>query len=342
MPAEAVLLSGSHHRAQALKRVIEGAGWRLRVHTDAAAALRDIREHPYDAIFCDERLKGATAGGFLSWHERLNPGLPFYAIATDGGELSGTLRGQPTGVLPYPLALDDVPAPVDSTLWRRREGDDGSAVPLEGNSSTVPLAHLVELLSLNGGGAVVDTPAGSIHFTQGRVEHAGFTAEPGADPIVGLRALGELVAAEDLAYRVLPYRRPARLSVNLPIMTALAEATRQRDERLRNRRLLVAVKEGHPEATGLAVGYPLNASPDDVLEDGASAHGWLYRYADATKGVAGIGQPTHLALEGQGVAWALMALRNGLFLSGTTSRGRSLNLLATMVKSVRALEKDPS
>jgi len=31
-----------------------------------------------------------------------------------------------------------------------------------------------------------------------------------------------------------------------------------------------------------------------------------------------------------------------LYLSGTTARGRSLNLLATMVKCVRALEKEPA
>jgi hypothetical protein len=340
MPAEAILVSGSYHRAQALKRVIEQAGWRLRVHTDATAALRDIREQPYDALFCDERLKGATAGGFLSWHERLNPSLPFYAIAVEGGELSGTLRGRPTQVLPFPLALDSVPAPADSTLWRERERDDGSVVPLEGNTSTVPLAHLVELLSLNDGGAVVETSAGAIHFADGRIEHASFVAAAGAEAVVGLRALGELIGADDLTFKVLPYRRPMRRSVNLPIMLALTEATRQRDESMRNRRLLTAVKEGHPEATGLAVGYPVNAAPDDELEDGAAAHGLLYRYADATKGVAGIGQPTHLALEGQGVAWALMALRNGVFLSGTTVRGRSLNLLATMVKCVRALEKE--
>jgi len=340
MAAEAVLVSGSSHRAQALARAIEAAGWRLRVHTDAAAALRDIRERPYDAIFCDERLKGATAGGFLSWHQRLNPDLPFYAIAADGGDLSAPLRGRPAAVLPYPLAVDDVPAPVDSTLWREREHVDAAAVPLEGNTSTIPLADLVELLSLNQGAAVVDTPAGAIHFAGGRIEHAALMAEPGADAVVGLRALGELIVAEELAYRVLPYRRPPRASVNLPIMTALTEATRQRDEALRNRRLLAAVKEGHAEATGLAIGYPLNAAPDEALEDGAAAHGLLYRYADATKGLAGIGQPTHLALEGQGVAWALMALRNGLVLSGTTARGRSLNLLATMVKAVRALEKD--
>jgi len=342
MPAEAVLVSGSHHLAQALKRVIEAAGWRLRVHTDAAAALRDIRERPYDALFCDERLKGATAGGFLSWHERLNPNLPFYAIAADGGELAATLRGRPTQVLPYPLALDAVPAPTDSTLWRERERDDGSVVPLEGNTSTVPLAHLVELLSLNDGGAVVDTPAGAIHFADGRIEHATFASAADGDAIEGLRALGGLIAADDLAFRVLPYRRPPSRSVNLPIMTALTEASRQRDEALRNRRLLAAVKEGHPEATGLAVGYPVNVAPDDGLADGAVAHGLLVRYADATKGVAAIGRPTHLALEGDGVAWALMALRNGLYLSGTTARGRSLNLLATMVKCVRALEKEPA
>ncbi len=339
MPAEAVLVSGSHHRAQTLRRVIEEAGWRLRVHLDPAAALRDISERPHDAIFCDERLKGATAGGFLSWNERLNPGLPFYVVAAEGSELVAPLRGRPTQVLPYPLTLDAVPAPQNSTLWREREQDDGSVVPLEGDTSTVPLAHLVELLSLNDGSAVVETPAGPIHFAGGRIEHASFVAAGGADAIVGLRALGELVAADGLAFRVLPYRVPPRLSINLPFMTALTEATRQRDEGVRNRRLLAAVKEGHPEATGLAVGYPVNAVPDDVLEDGALAHGLSYRYAEVTKGVAGIGQPTHLALEAQGIAWALMALRNGLLLTGTTSRGRSLNLLATMVKCVRALEK---
>jgi len=65
---------------------IEEAGWRLRIHLDPAAALRDIRERPYDANFCDERLKGATTSAFLSWHERLNPALPFYAIAAEGGD----------------------------------------------------------------------------------------------------------------------------------------------------------------------------------------------------------------------------------------------------------------
>jgi len=321
-----------------LKRAIEEAGWRVRVHVDAADALRDIRENAYDAFFCDERLRGATVGGFLSWHQRMNASAPFYTIAALGGELATPLRGRPTQVLPYPLTEDEVPPPPNITQAGRRE--EHPAIPLEGDTATVPLEHLIELLGLNVGSAIVDTPTGAIHLAKGRIEHATFVTSPGSDAMVGIRALAELIAAEGLAFKVLPHRLPPQRSVNLPIMTALTEAARQRDERARNQRLLAAIKEHHPDATGLAVGYPVNAAPDDVLDDGVAAHELLHRFADATTALPGIGRPSHLALEGEGVAWALVALKNGLVLSGVTSRGKSMSLLSTMVKCVRVLEAE--
>ena len=333
--AEGVLICASHHRAQALRGAIEGAGWRLRVHLDPAAALADIRERPYDALFCDERLKGATPSGFFTWHQRLAPDASFFVVATSGGELAAPLRGRPTHVLPFPLTADVVPPPPDRTQWRRREGSP--IVPLEGDTSTVPLAHVVELVGLNDGSATVETPAGSVHLAKGRIEHASFAAGPDAEPLTGMRALSELIAAEDLAFKVLPYRLPRQRSINQPIMAALTEAARQRDESVRNRRLLTAVKERHPDARGLAIGYPLNPEPGDAWGDGAAPHTLLHRYAHATKGIAAIGKPSHLALEGEGVAWALAALRSGLVLTGVTAPGKSLTLLSAMVASVRAM-----
>lgn len=336
MPAEAVLIAGSHHRAQSLKRVLEEAGWRVRAHVDPAEALRDVRATAYDALFCDERLKGATPSGFYSWHQRTNADAPFYAIAASGSELEKAFRGVPAQVLPFPLTAQRVPPPPTVTQAGQRE--EVPAIPLEGDTSTVPLAHLIELLSLNDGTAVVETPWGAIHLANGRIEHASCAVNPGEEAIVGKVALAELTAAEDLAFKVLPYRPPPKRSVNLPTMMALTEAARLRDESMRNRQLLAAVKEGHPEVTGLAIGYPVNDAPDDALGDGAAAHQLLHSYNNATRALPAIGKPTHLALEGDGVAWAVTALKNGLVLSGVTARGRSLNLLATMVKSVRARE----
>lgn len=93
-------------------------------------------------------------------------------------------------------------------------------------------------------------------------------------------------------------------------------------------------------ATGLAVGYPLNAAPGDSWGAGGAAHGLLHRYAQATKGQAVLAKPTHLALEGEGFAWALVALANGLVLSGTTGRGKSVSLLSAMVAGIRELAAD--
>ena len=336
MSTDAVLVCTSHHRAQAITEALQVGGWSVRAHLDPAAALRDIRANGYDALFCDERLRGASASGFLSWHQRLSAEAPFYVIAYQGSELATPLRGRVARVLPYPLTPDAVPPTVGRTQWRRAAAAE-TEIPLQGDTGTVPLTHLLELLGLNDASATVETPAGAIHLSHGRIEHASFAAAQGAESVHGLRALSELMAARDLAFKVLPHRAPPQRSIDRPIMTALTDAARQRDESMRNRRLMDAVAQAHPQATGLAVGYPLNAAANDAWAAGEAAHALLHRYARATQGLATLAKPSHLALEGEGVAWALLALRHELVLSGTTEPGKSLSLLSAMAKSVRAL-----
>lgn len=333
MAASAVLVSGSPQRVQRLTPIIQAAGWILRVHLDPTVALRDMREHGYDALFCDERLRGASASGFLAWHARLAPDSPCFVIAEHGHDLGAPLRGDPTQVLPFPLTAELVPPPPDTTLWHRHANPE---VPLEGDTSTVPLAQLVELLGTRDGSAVIETRLGVVHLAQGRIEHATFAASPEAPRSVGLRALGALMAAEALEFRVLPHKLPPLRSVNQAIMTALTDAARRHDEGLRDQALLQAVREAHPQATGLSVGYALNATPDDVWGDGAGAHALLHAYARATAGLATIGQSTHLALEGPDVAWAHMRVRGDTVLAGTTARGKSMSLLTAMVRCVRS------
>ncbi len=334
--AEAVLVSGSHHRAQVLRRAIEDAGWHLRVHLRPEDALRDLRERPYHALFCDEALKGATQSGFLSWHQRLNPAAPFFAITTMGPDLATPLRGRQVQVLEYPLSADVVPRPPDHPVWQQTAANPEA--PLEGNTSTIALSQVLELLGLNAGSAIVQTPLGSIHLADGRIEHASTVAASGSEGHVGLRALGELISAEAIAFRVLPHRPPLQPNVNLSTAMALTEAARLHDESLRNQRLLAAVKAAHPQATGLAVGYHMNAAPNDALDEGAEAHRLVRHLFDAIRGTALIGKPSHLALEGEEATLALVLLKNGLILSGTTTRGKSMLLLSVMVKCVRAQE----
>jgi hypothetical protein len=336
--AEAILVSGSHHRAQALKRAIEDAGWQLRVHLDPQRALRDLREQPYSALFCDEPLRGATLGGFLTWHTRLNPGAPFYAIASLGDALATPPRGQPTLVLRYPLDADDVPPPPGHAA--QQAVAERASVPLEGRTSTIALADVIEFLCLNAGSSVVRTPLGSIHLADGRIEHASVVASEDRESLVGLKALAELLVAEDLEFAVVAHRPPPQRSVNLPAMLALTEAARQRDESVRNRRLLAALGEAHPQATGVAVGYHVNASPHEAVGDGAAAHRLARHVFDATSGANALGKPIRLALEGEEGALALVVLRNGLFLSGITARDKSSSLLAAMLASLRAQEAD--
>ena len=336
MSTDAVLVCTSHHRAQAITEALQGAGWSVRSHLDPDEALRDIRANGYDALFCDERLRGASPSGFLSWHQRLAPEAPFYVIAYQGSELVTPLRGRAARVLPYPLTADAVPMSTGRTQWRRVAAAE-PRIPLQGDTGTVPLTHLLELLGLNDASATVDTPAGAIHLSHGHIEHASFVAAPGAESVHGLRALSELIAARDLAFKVLPHRAPPLRSINQPIMTALTDAAWQRDESLRNRRLMDAVAHAHPQATGLAVGYPLNAAANDAWGDGMAAHALLHRYARATHGLATLAKPIHLALESEGVAWALLALRRELVLSGTTKPGKSLRLLSAMAKGARML-----
>lgn len=332
MAADAVLISGSHHRSTVLADVLQDVGWLLRVHLDPSAALRDIRANPYDALFCDERLRGATASGFLSWHTRLAPQVPFYLIAEAGDELSSPVRGAVTQVLPYPLPRKVVPPPPDTTQWERLANP---IVPLEGDTETVALTHLIETLGANDGSAVIETAAGSVHLARGRIEHATYVTRPDAPPLLGLRALAELIGARSLRFRVLPHTLPPQRSLNQPIMTALAEASRRRDESLRNGRILAAVHDAHPHARGLAIGYPLNATPDDTWGEGDAAHGLLHDYARATTALPSLAKPSHLALESAGLGWALLALRNDAVLSGVTAPGKSMSLLTAMIRSVR-------
>ena len=333
MDTDAVLIATMHHRRSALERAIERAGWQPIVYSDVAAALEHLRTKPYAAVFCDEYLRGASAGGFLAWSRRIAPDVPFYVIAVTGDEAALGTHHRPDGVLAFPPDDKAFPRPLKASRWDAPAAESRE-LPLEGRTGLVRLSDLIEMLALTAASSVIALGGGLIgrvYLSEGQLEHV--VSVHGDVETSGVRGLARLLDLDDVAFQVLPYRAPSRRTLHVPTAVALTDAARLIDEQGRDAALLEAVRAGCSDTTGVAVGYPLSEQPADSRGEGQTAFTLGVQLLDAVKRPAG--QVSHLALESERYAVAAVRFGDDRLLAALAPRGRSMVLLSALSKAIK-------
>ena len=117
---QALVIATTYSRLTQIQKTLEATEWHTDTAQDPKAAVENLRTKHYDAVFCDEDLRGASASGFLAWTKRLAQGVPFYLIRAPGSD--GILRGeQPSAVLDYPLKPAQLPKPGQSAPPERAD-----------------------------------------------------------------------------------------------------------------------------------------------------------------------------------------------------------------------------
>lgn len=296
-PAEpkALLIATIYSRLSIIQTALGEAGWQVQAFQDPKEALESLRSHGYQAVFCDEDLKGASASGFLAWTRRVSRELPFYLIAAGREPSRHASTAQPTEVISFPPVPGLLPLPVGSGTLTPPPQTPPPQTPLSGNTSLVALADLLEMMGVAGQSAtVVLESSGRIFVKDGKLVHAE------AAKLDGLRALARLIALE-CDFRVLPYRPPKRATIGLPVATAMTEAARLADEQQRYAELMAAVRRECPAVTDMAAGYLRGA-----LSQGYGGAADLFDLAQKLlEHPLGIGRVTELSLTSESSALVL-------------------------------------
>lgn len=330
---DAVLIATMQHRRRTLEGALVRSGWQPTVYSDVAAALEHLRTKPYGAVFCDEYLRGASAGGFLVWSRRIAPKAPFYVIAVTGEEAALGTHHSPEGVLAFPPDDAKFPRPLKASRWDA-PAPESRDLPLEGRTGLVRLSDLIEMLALTAASGVIALGGGLIgraYLREGQLEHVVSIHEDVETS--GVRGLARLLDLDDVEFQVLPYRAPSRRTLHVPTAAALTDAARLIDEQRRDAALLDAVRAGCSDTTGVAVGYPLSEQPSDSRGEGQSAFTLGVQLFDAIKHPAG--QVSHLALESERHAVAAVRFGEGRVLAALAPRGRSMVLLSALSKAIK-------
>jgi hypothetical protein len=255
-----LLMSGSTNRLETLKTALQNVGWKVAASSNPKEALGVLQKTPFEAVFCDQDIRGASIPGLLSFTRRVHPTMPFY-IFGEVDRQSFKMSGEPNGFLPYPPVEAHLPVPKGSKSIEERTAD--LKTPLSGNTSLVSLATVMEMMGMSGQTANIELDFGRkglIHIQNNMVEHA-LVFQDGQSQ-QGLNALAQLLVIENTEFRLIKYEAPKRLSVNLPIPSALSEASRMADEVGRFQNFINAVRKACPSTQAIAVGYPLNAAPN--------------------------------------------------------------------------------
>ena len=332
MHNDAVLIATMQHRRSALEQALSRVGWRVAAYQDVKPALEHLRTRPYAAVFCDEYLRGASAGGFLAWSRRIAPDAPFYLIAMNGERAALTAVHSPDDVLLFPPDEAALPRPRQITHWEN-SAPGLCDVPLEGRTDTVGLAELVEMLALTSASGVITLGGGQVgrlYLDKGQLEHV--VSLRGGAEANGVHGLAQLLERVDTDFQVLPYRHPSRRTVHVATAAALTEAARLRDEQRRDALLLEAIA-GAVDADGIAIGASVGGRPTLARDAGEAAFVSAVQALSALKPTAGV--VSHLALEVEGQALAALRVGDDQLLAASAGRGKSLVLLAALVKAVK-------
>lgn len=327
--AVALLIATQPDRSATLERALVAATWRVVAVDDPQEALARLRSGGLAAVFCDDYLRGASAGGFLAWARRLAPTLPFFVFAADPSAPRRSFA-EPDAILTFPPDAARLPRPTEGAAVST--GVQGDAeVPLQGDLALMPLGGLLDMMAVAGQSAVVRVSgevAGELVMEHGVLQHA-----QSGEGVLGIRAVAELVAARQGEFRVEAYRPPGRRTLSLPTTAALTEAAKLADELARDGELVRRARAALPDALGIAAGYPL--SPGAIVGHG-DHHGAFdigARLLEANR--AQVGRFTHLCLENDAGAVALVVYGEGRVLVATGARGKSMTLLAALAATLR-------
>ena len=246
-------------RLAVLQSALGQLGWQVEGFLNPKDALESIKEESYEAVFCDEQLRGATPMGLIAWVKRLSPELPFYLFSNDQDRTRFRRSGEPEALFHFPPVLGQLPGPSGNDTFSTL-GD--LEAPLSGNTSLMPLPDLIEMMSMGRQKGVIELELGKVGLiviNKDKVEHAASFGPAGTKN--GLQALSDLIALPESDYRVLAYEPPGRSTINLTTVTALTEAARLADEQGRYELLLEAISERCPALNSSAIGQATATRP---------------------------------------------------------------------------------
>jgi hypothetical protein len=326
-------------RLTAISAAVERAGWVCDAHADPRTALARLRAGGHGLLVVDAYLRGASPAGFTAWSRRLDPARPVVVVRAgdtghpvDGARSAG---GAADAVLDFPPPTAGIPRPPGTAELPAAPNPAAQALPLEGTTEVVPLPDLIEMLALGGEGSLVELHGGvrgRVWIDGGALVHAEATVDDA--PHTGVRALATLLAAPTASFEV---RTPAvapRRTIHVSTPAALTEAARLVDEGHRATEVLRRIAADVPDVLGAAIGYPLNEAPSTVHRDGAYAFGVAKELLELAR--PQVGAASHLAVEGERHAFAVLRYGEGNVVAAHAPRGRSLVLLAALTKAVRS------
>lgn len=333
-----LVLATMVNRLETLQKGLEGIGWQVDSTGQPQEALDLLKARPFAAVVCDEYLRGASPAGFLAWTRRLAPEAAFYLVCINCADMSFLGSHEPDGVIEFPPTPESLPRPHPEAR-RSRSSESSHEVPLEGNTSLVPLVDLIEMLGVIGRSAVISLDGGDrgrVVMNGGALVHAEAKTETGSS-VSGIAALARLMVMSDLDYRVTGYAPPARRTIHLSTTNALAEAARMHDERSRNQELFAQIERACPQLESIAIGYALSQQPaqgsgtasTEVFE---AAQNLLERSATV------LGKTQRLAAETHDHAYAVLVFGDDNLIAATAEPGHAAELLSAMVAAVASRE----
>lgn len=257
MADPALLVGGVQKRLSVLQSALNEAGWKVHTSLNPKEALERLKAYPYAAVFCDAELKGASVPGLLTWARRLKPNTPFYLFDSDFDPSKFKMSGEPDDVLEYPPIAAHIP--ISKGTLPHEERFANAKTPLSGNTSSVVITDVIEMLGMTGQTSTIEFDFGKtgiIYMSAGKLEHA--VCYRGLNPSQGLKALAFLVNLPKSEFRVSGYQPPKRATIRMPASTALTEAARIADEERRLAGFVARIRKICPEVKAAAIGYALS------------------------------------------------------------------------------------
>jgi hypothetical protein len=264
-------MGGSPNRLETLRKALTDVGWKVHGIQNPKEAIESLKLNTYEAVFCDEEMRGGSVPSFLSFTRRLKPDMAFYVFgsADDKVRQSYKMSGEPTAFLPFPPLPIHLPVPKGTPSIEEKVA--GNKTPLSGNTSLVALSTVLEMMGMAGQTGILELAFGKqglIYVDKGLLLHAVMFKD--GQTSQGLPALSRLLNLENTEFRLAPYEAPKRPSINLPASSALTEAARISDELDRFQIFIDKTRKACPSITAIAIGYPLNAAPVAGYADAAT------------------------------------------------------------------------
>jgi DNA-binding response OmpR family regulator len=194
-----------------LREFLESVGYRVSVSANGREALEALRASRPCLVVADIVMP-VMDGRELCERVRADPAtadIPFLFLTAVPQRLLGLRRGA-DDLITKPFSRQELLARVERILARQerlRALEAGGASPLTGHTSQVPLADLLQLLSLNARSGVVRLEGKSgrrarVHLREGRIVHAT------AGGVEGRKALFRVLEWDDARFEMDPLGEP--------------------------------------------------------------------------------------------------------------------------------------